>query len=332
MKSLFFSKSRAGFTILEVMVASAVFIMLLGLLMSTISQTSTVTRRATEKVSAFQGARSAFELITSKLSQATMNSYWDYDSPTTPTKYIRKSELHFLVAKAGEVLPAGQDPLPGTSGTGQAFFFQAPGGATADKTYNGMDNLLNAYGYYIEYKEEPGLPFQPPSLKTSRYRLMQSIVKTEDLKVYTDNSTSGGTWISGDNSAVVAENIVYMAIWPRKATSEDKDGNALTKSFEYNSRLNSTTTPKSQTEETENQLPPMVQVTLVAIDETSAVRFCTSSTAPTQISGAFSGLFSTSSVTQFDADLDTLSQRLTANGVNFRVFTMIVPMRESKMQ
>ncbi len=323
MKSPFFSKSRAGFTILEVMVASAVFIMLLGLLLSTISQTSTVTRRATEKVSAFQGARSAFELITSKLSQATMNSYWDYDSPTTPTKYIRKSELHFVVG------PAGQAPLPGTSGTGQAVFFQAPGGVTGTSTYNGMDNLLNAYGYYIEYQQESGLPFQNSASNTSRYRLIQSIVKTEDLRVYTDNSTSGSTWISGDNSAVVAENIVYMAIWPRKAASEDSTGSALTTSFAYNSRLNSSDNPQP---DTANQLPPMVQVTMVAIDETSAVRFCTSSTAPTQISGAFSGLFSTSSVAQFDADLDTLTQKLTANGVNFRIFTTIVPMRESKMQ
>jgi uncharacterized protein (TIGR02599 family) len=323
MKSPFFSKSRAAFTILEVMVASAVFIMLLGLLLSTISQTSMVTHRATEKVSAFQGARSAFELITSKLSQATMNSYWDYDSPTTPTKYIRKSELHFVVG------PAGQAPLPGTSGSGQAVFFQVPGGVTGSSTYNGMDNLLNAYGYYIQYQQESGLPFQTSGSNTFRYRLMQSIVKTEDLQVYTDISASGSTWISGDNSAVVAENIVYMAIWPRKVASEDSTGSALTSSFAYNSRLNSSDNPQP---DTANQLPPTIQLTLVAIDETSAARFCTSSTAPPQISGAFNGLFTTSSLTQFDADLDTLTQRLTANGVNFRVFTTIVPMRESKMQ
>lgn len=303
--------------------ASAVFIMLLGLLMSTISQTSTVTRRAMEKVSAFQGARSAFELLTSKLSQATMNSYWDYDSPTTPTKYIRKSELHFIVG------PAGQDSLPGTSGTGQAVFFQAPGGVTGDATYSGMDNLLNAFGYYIDYKEESGLAFQTTAATTYRYRLMRSVVNTEYLEVYTDNSTLGSAWISGNNSAVVAENIVYMAIWPRKATSEDSAGNALTTTFAYNSRLNATSSPQP---DTANQLPPTVQVTLVAIDETSAQRFCISSTAPTQISSAFSGLFTTSSVSQFESDLETLAQQLTANGVNFRVFTTIVPMRESKMQ
>ena len=323
MRKTCFSNSHAAFTILEVLVASAVFIMLLGLLMSTISQTSTVTRRATEKVSAFQGARSAFELLTSKLSQATMNSYWDYDSPTTPTKYIRKSELHFIVA------PAGQNPLPGTSGTGQAVFFQAPGGVTGDATYSGMDNLLNAFGYYIDYKEESGLAFQTTAATTYRYRLMRSVVNTEYLEVYTDNSTLGSAWISGNNSAVVAENIVYMAIWPRKATSEDSAGNALTTTFAYNSRLNATSSPQP---DTANQLPPTVQVTLVAIDETSAQRFCTSSTAPTQISSAFSGLFTTSSVSQFESDLETLAQQLTANGVNFRVFTTIVPMRESKMQ
>jgi uncharacterized protein (TIGR02599 family) len=323
MRKTCFSNSHAAFTILEVLVASAVFIMLLGLLMSTISQTSTVTRRATEKVSAFQGARSAFELLTSKLSQATMNSYWDYDSPTTPTKYIRKSELHFIVG------PAGQDSLPGTSGTGQAVFFQAPGGVTGDATYSGMDNLLNAFGYYIDYKEESGLAFQTTAATTYRYRLMRSVVNTEYLEVYTDNSTLGSAWISGNNSAVVAENIVYMAIWPRKATSEDSAGNALTTTFAYNSRLNATSSPQP---DTANQLPPTVQVTLVAIDETSAQRFCISSTAPTQISSAFSGLFTTSSVSQFESDLETLAQQLTANGVNFRVFTTIVPMRESKMQ
>jgi len=205
MKSPFFSKSRAGFTILEVMVASAVFIMLLGLLMSTISQTSLVTRRATEKVSAFQGARSAFELITSKLSQATMNSYWDYDSPTNPTKYIRKSELHFVVR------PAGEDPLPGTSGTGQAVFFQAPGGGSENPTYNGMENLLNAYGYFIEYKAEDELPFRTSSAPKYRYCLMQAIVDTEDLKVFSSNETTGKDWIKDYNSAV-SQKISFT--WP----------------------------------------------------------------------------------------------------------------------
>jgi len=323
MRRPYFYNSRAGFTILEVMVASAVFVLLLGLLMSTISQTSTVTRRATEKVSAFQGARSAFELLTSKLSQATMNSYWDYDSPTTPTKYIRKSELHFVVG------PAGQTPLPGTSGTGQAVFFQAPGGASENPTYSGMENLLNAYGYYIQYEQEDELPFRTSSTLKYRYRLMQAIVDTEDLQVYSSNEITGKDWIKDYNSAVLAENIVYMAIWPRKTSSEDSTGATLTSNFSYNSRNGTSTSPQP---ETANQLPPTLQVTMVAIDETSAARFCTTSTPPTQITGALAGLFQVSNTTDFDADLDKLTTSLAQNNIQFRVFTSIVPMRESKMQ
>ena len=323
MRRPYFYNSRAGFTILEVMVASAVFVLLLGLLMSTISQTSTVTRRATEKVSAFQGARSAFELLTSKLSQATMNSYWDYDSPTTPTKYIRKSELHFVVG------PAGQTPLPGTSGTGQAVFFQAPGGASENPTYSGMENLLNAYGYYIQYEQEDELPFRTSSTLKYRYRLMQAIVDTEDLQVYSSNEITGKDWIKDYNSAVLAENIVYMAIWPRKTASEDLTGATLTSNFSYNSRNGTSTSPQP---ETANQLPPTLQVTMVAIDETSAARFCTTSTPPTQITGALAGLFQVSNTTDFDADLDKLTTSLAQNNIQFRVFTSIVPMRESKMQ
>ncbi len=135
-----------------------------------------------------------------------MNSYWDYDSPTTPTKYIRKSELHFLVG------PAGQDPLPGTTGTGQAVFFQAPSGASENPTYSGMENLLNAYGYYIQYEQEDELPFRTSSTPKYRYRLMQAIVDTEDLQVYSSNEITGKDWIKDYNSAVLAENIVYMAI------------------------------------------------------------------------------------------------------------------------
>jgi len=322
MRRPYFYSSRAGFTILEVMVASVVFVLLLGLLMSTISQTSTVTRRATEKVSAFQGARSAFELLTSKLSQATMNSYWDYDSPTTPTKYIRKSELHFVVG------PAGQTPLPGTSGTGQAVFFQAPGGV-GDATYGGMENLLNAHGYYIQYIKEEELSFRTSAPKKFRYRLMQAIVDTEDLQVYSSNETTGKDWIKDYNSAVLAENIVYMAIWPRKTASEDSTGATLTSNFSYNSRNGASNSPQP---ETANQLPPTLQVTMVAIDETSAARFCTTSTPPTQITGALAELFQVSNTTDFDADLDKLTTSLAQNNIQFRVFTSIVPMRESKMQ
>lgn len=317
---------REGFTILEVLVASAVFALMLGILLSTISQTTTVTRRATDKISSFQGARAAFDLITEKLSQATLNSYWDYDNPNAPAKFLRKSELHFLIGNAGT------SPFGGATGTGQAVYFQAPAGVTANlATFGGLETLLNAVGYYISYGDEDSLPSPfPATTPKYRYHLMQAVQPSEGLLVY--SNTTGNAWVtSAFNSLAVpvAENIVYMAAWPRKSPADDPEGSALTSSFSYDSRLNATTSPQP---ETANQMPPVVQITIVAIDETSAARICTDASAPAKISSAFTGLFQTSNKTQFDADLIVLGNKLGSEGINYRVFTAMVPIRESKME
>lgn len=319
--------SRTGFTILEVLVASAVLILLLGVLLSTISQTSSVTRRATSKISSFQGARTAFDLMTETLSQATLNSYWDYaydDStdPTKPTRYLRKSELHFLVGNAGTA------PFAGTPGTGQAVYFQAPAGVSTG--FDGLETLLNAVGYFVSYGDEDALPAPFPAADPKyRYRLMQAVQPAESLGVY--SNTTGNVWVSGvATSAVpVAENIIYLAAWPRKAPTEDPQGAALTSAYSYDSRLNASASPQP---ETAHQMPPTVQITLVAMDETSAARVCTSDTPPTEVSSAFAGLFQTSNQNQFDSDIATLQTRLGNAGINFRIFTALVPIRESKMQ
>ncbi len=316
-----------AFTILEVLVASAVLVMMLGFVLTTISQTSTVTRRASDKIGAFQSARAAFDLMTQRLSQATLNSYWDYqyDSSGNPTKYLRKSELHFLVGQAGT------SPLAGNTGTGQAIYFQAPAGQTdTPTTLGGLENLLNAVGYFISYGNEDALPSPFPTAAAKyRYRLMEAIQPTEDLGVY--DSTTGAAWATGvDTSAVpVAENIIYMAAWPRKALADDPAGTTLSSTYSYDSRLNATSNPQP---ETANQMPPVVQITLVAIDEASAARICTGANPPSTITNAFNGLFTTSSKTQFDQDIVTLEGRLGAANINYRIFTAMVPIRESKMQ
>lgn len=322
----------AAFTILEVLVASTVLILLLGILLSTISQTSSVTRKATSKVSAFQGARAAFDLMTVTLGQAALNSYWDYDDPNTPTKYLRKSELHFLIGAAGS------SPFGGTAGTGQAVYFQAPAGMSTG--YDGLENLLNAVGYFISYGDEDALPAPFPAAAVSkyRYRLMQAIQPAENLGVYSD--TTGNAWVSGvaGNAVPLAENIIYMAAWPRKAVAEDAQGTALTSGYTYDSRSAAAslpTDPATGQPVTQHQMPPMVQITIVAMDEDSAARICTGSTPPAAISDAFtspSPIFQASNQDQFDSDIIELNARLAEQKINFRVFTANVPIRESKMQ
>lgn len=314
-----------AFTILELLVAMAVLTLLLVLLLGAISQTSSVTRKASEKISAFQGARAGFDWLTRTLSQATINSYWDYDNPTSPTKYLRKSELHFLVDSAGT------GSLPGTAGTGQAVCFQLPAGKSGDAANANLENLLNACGYFIQYGPTDALPapFSAPASPTYRYQLMQAIEPSESLGVY--GSPTGDGWVGGlaANAVPIAENIVYLLVWPRKAASEDAAGSSLTGDFSYDSRANAQAAPQP---ETAHQMPPVVQITMVALDETSAARVCTGATPPTAVSGAFAGLFDNSSQTDFEEDLVELEKRLADQHLNFRVFTSMVPIRESKMQ
>jgi uncharacterized protein (TIGR02599 family) len=310
------------------MVAMAVLSLLVVVLLGTISRTSSVTRKGSEKISAFQAARAGFDLLTRNLSQATLNSYWDYDTPAAPTQYLRKSELHFLVGNAGT------GSLPGTAGTGQAVCFQFPAGTTGNAINANLENLLSACGYFIQYGPADPLPapFPAPASPTYRYQLMQAIQPSESLGVYA--TTTGNDWVKGltNNAVPIAGNIVYLLVWPRKAPSEDAAGNALTTDFSYDSRSNALATPQP---ETAHQMPPVVQITMVALDEASAARFCMDNTPPSAISDAFAGLFDGSppmSQDQFKSDLVELERNLASRGLNFRVFTSMVPIRESKMQ
>jgi uncharacterized protein (TIGR02599 family) len=305
------------------MVATVVLALILSMLLGVISQTSAVTQSASQKISAFQGARTAFDIMARNVSQATINAYWDYDRQPSPTRYLRKSELHFLVGNAGE------PPLPGTPGSGQALFFQAPVGVTGQPaTHGGLETLLNAVGYFVEYGDQEHLPTPfPPAAPLYRYRLMQAIQPSEDFTVYDD--TTGELWVAGvaGSASVLAENVICLVVWPRRSPEDDPTGLALGSDYTYDSRADVLVDPQPVTA---NQLPPALQLTIVAMDEKSAARVCTGSAPPGAVSGALSGLLE--SAANYSADLETLEKRLTAANINFRTFSTTIALRESKME
>lgn len=313
-----------GFTLVELLVATAVLVLILVLFLKIISGATSVTRRAGETISSFQEARAAFDILTANLSQATVTASWNYDNPNNPVKYRRDSALQFLV------VPAGGN-FPGTAGTGQGIFFQAPLGVTANRaTYGELGNLMNACGYFIVYGNDAG-----PFLRETNYgyRLMQAVEPAENLKTYLSSQEAGLDWTANLNSYAVpiAKNIIYMVAWPRKSAGDDATGNALSTDYSYNSRLQNTADPQPVTA---NQQPPTVQIMMVALDESSARRIDTGSTPPSDITAIFSGnhLFETSSETQFQADLSTMQKALADKHLSARIFTAVVPIRESKMQ
>ena len=87
---------REGFTLVEVLVAMALLTLIALLLTSMTGATASTWRYTAARIEQFRSAETAYESITRRLSQATLNTYWDYDSPTAPTKYLRQSDLRFI--------------------------------------------------------------------------------------------------------------------------------------------------------------------------------------------------------------------------------------------
>ncbi len=198
----------AAFTIVELLVSTVVFVGILTILVITTSQTANIWHSSAAKVEQFQQARRGFEAMTRKISQATLNTYWDYDFPIIsqgggrfkdtlkpPDGYSRQSELRFRSApmktlelstdtnKNGSVVVRPTDGI----------FFQAPLGYVEEDQFNSppittsnssksnpslkpLNELLNTWGYFIEVSDDSA--FRPHFLegivpKRVRSRLME---------------------------------------------------------------------------------------------------------------------------------------------------------------
>jgi len=313
-------RRRAGFTLVEIMVAMTITLILMTLLLTTISQTASIWQKTRERVGSYQSARFAFDLIRKTLSQATMNVYTGYDNDSTPTKYLRKSDLNFVITAP---------PLT-DFGQGNAIFFQAPLGITSDlNSTTPLPTLLNSTGYYLVYGKDPDLPPALSALDRNQFLLKQYRAPSETMSVFKE---TGDNWFrqdisAGRNSSVVAQNVILLLFWPRLSEQEDTTGDALSGNFLYNSRTGANVATQPVTA---NQAPPLVQVTLVAVEENSMRRLADTATPPPEIVNALQTLFRTSTITAYSADLATLEARLNTAKIGYQIFSATVPIRESK--
>jgi uncharacterized protein (TIGR02599 family) len=307
-------------------------------------------------VEQFREARSAFERVTTRLSQATLNTYWDYDSATKPTRYLRQSELRFIAGSAPGLL--GSTGPGNTARVAHTVFFNAPLGITANANYTGLENALNTIGYFVELGDDSAQ--RPDFMKSMvdaiplrwRFRLMEFSQPTENFSLYQWTSgTPGfdtsalGEWYKTDvnNEAVlkrvVAENVIAFVVTPRLAKTEEAafplavsnpDFSPIAPLYSYDS----TQGPSSALSDVDkaklnpkNQLPPVVQLTIVAVDEKSAARLGLSSAGDSDVFG-ISTLFSDTK--EFASDLATLEKTLATKRVRYRVFTTNVQIRAAK--
>jgi uncharacterized protein (TIGR02599 family) len=310
--------SPRGFTLVEMLVAVGILSIILLVLSLVTAQTQKIWTNTNTKIEQFRGARSGFNTLTQRLSQATLNTYIGYSDGNpadtfyntatfAPTSFTRRSELRFLCGLSSTTL-ASATPDANSSFSGQSVFFLAPLGYTA--TRNGsataqLTQMLTVCGYYLEFGPDPSVPSFYTGNTRYRYRLMELLEPSEDNSVYPYSTgvTTGkpaNQWIVDafglplKPTHSIAENIIALIILPELSQDEKQASGtpfpfySLAPYYGYDStqlggagsptQANPTggTTPSygpnAGALDTSAQLPPVVQVTMVAIDEPSAIR------------------------------------------------------------
>lgn len=338
-------QARSAFTLVEILVSTAVLAFLLLILLSITSQVSSTWRQTSGKTEQFRQAREAFDAISRRLARATLNTYWDYDDPAAPSQYVRQSELRFLSGPMSSVVTGA--PPAGKSWPGHGVFFQSPLGAAEPGLTNlvGLNSLLNTWGYFVEFGGDdsyrPGILNGTAVQDRWRFRLCELIQPANQMSVYQYTSGTNGSgkpknltytgaeWFEPALSQpgntrpvhVLAENVIALVILPKLSSQEDANGTDLAPDYLYNS----TDTKTDPVINPKNQLPPLAQVTMVVIDENSARRLESGTTMPDL---GLDQLFKTAS--QYEADLATLEKTLIDKRISYRVFTTTVRLSEAK--
>jgi len=350
-----------AFTLIELLVAMAVLTLFVTVLLLVTDSSQKLWRRTSSSIQMFDAARVSYDVLTRRLSQATLNPYLDYyDSTWTrrdpgntafvPAHYGRASDLHFRSGPvAGAVNPTLQLPILGTPPSGttyathSAFFFAPLGFTDNNASYRDLPNLLNPVGYYVEFADDNA--DRPAFLNAAglparyRYRLVEIVQPAQGFKGYpalSDTTTSNDIdWITGANGLkpstykhTLAENVIAFVVRPEVA---EKDATAagltkgwnLTDGYSYNSRAGRSG-PKDMMQF--SQMPPLLRIAMVTVDESAAKRLTTGNTPPAIFSTT--GLFVDPD--NLDTDIKTLEDRLAANGIQFHTFNSVVSLRAAK--
>ena len=352
-------QQHRGFTLVELLASTAILtIIMLACVtaISTVQKSMVLTRTKTDQ---FREARQAFDLITRTLSQATLNTYWDYYftgtlsniPPSTgylaPSGYIRQSELQFISGPASDIFEGvvSRADMPG-----HAVFFQAPLGLKADG--NSLGSLLNARGYFVRFGDD--LKDRPPFLDSNlvpvkfRYRLMEYRPPAESSggasnRIYSAPDDWIPTARSQQSERVVADNIVLLLISPRVSDQaavavggarptwvapfyhyDSRDPNNATKTKEAVSVVGA-----SVRQGTQHLLPPLLEVTMVAVDDQSFENWIAKHGHGSQDILKEAGV-AFSDASRYQQDMKKLGDFLTHERLSFRVFATTVSLRNAR--
>jgi len=322
--------SVRAFTLLELLVSVALLIILVGITVGIISATQGVWRRASAQVEQFRAARQAFESVSSRIAQATLNTYWTVtqDAQGQPVRYERASELRFRLGPASAL-------VPGAAEGGSAVFFQSPTGFFSDGSGD-LGVALNTWGYFVEYGSDKS--YRPAFLAAAgvperyRFRLVEFLDPSDQLAVFTytsgNSSYTGGDWFSAPlgtagRKRILADNVIALVVLPKLSSLEDSTGFALAPDIDYDS----TTRLATPALNPRNQLPPVLEIAAVVVSDRSAERI-TWGSSPPDFGVSLTTLFRKAEL--MESDLAKLRDALLAKGLDARIFRLSVPLPSAR--
>jgi len=359
---------RSAFSLVEMLVAVVITSLLLMLMVQMLGSTQLAWKNTRSSVGSFRDARNAFETISRRVSQATLNAYWGYNDPANPIFYQRQSELHFVSGPAQTLLPL--QPLS----PGHALFFQAPLGIAESTEVQRLEDTLNTIGYWVAFGSD--LDHRPAWLQKDtvthperrRFRLMEFRPPTEKLDLYrmVDDPASPGKqrpWIEVQTAqntlyqwfnnyllahshpiadhifAIFIEPLNPVPVVPTTGTSPPPPA-SLVPDYHYDSRRHQwVTDPRANI--SRHQMPPRLQLTLLALDEDTWLPLTqeqmtqhATSLAKFMKEKVFQGLKGTPTEAklreQTKTDLQIIDAELKKIGLRSRTFTAVVNIRAAK--
>ncbi|MDH4452913.1 MAG: Verru_Chthon cassette protein C [Verrucomicrobiota bacterium] len=392
LKTARLERFRVAFTLIELLVSMTFLVILMLVVTQVVGIVQRTWVRSNSRVSQFREARTAFDVMTRALSQATLNTYWDNEFDPLRTdaagqqvkrarNYIRQSELQFISGPTTQVLAGASGEA--SSYPGHAVFFQAPLGITRLSAATGtetntenMVNLLCGRGYFVEWGDDQS--FRPPFLSSlnsvptrQRLRLMEYSPTAEMNRIYDSTLrplvdsqagvNNGKRWfnegefaalnsviINSETTATraftrpVAENILALIISPQIETTGNTSvlPYSIAPSYLYDSTLTvnpgasaSTSNPQG----TQHLLPPLLKVTMVALDERSG-EFLSRSENDTmrgEVLASVALLFQTAAAYTMDLEGDegnpgALETLLLEKKLNYRVFSTTIALKQAR--
>ncbi|RYD37030.1 MAG: Verru_Chthon cassette protein C [Verrucomicrobiaceae bacterium] len=234
-----------------------------------------------------------------------------------------------------------------------------------------LNSLLNAWGYYVEFNsDEMDRPKFLNTIKNApaprlRYRLMEFRQPTEYLQIYklnlrdkvssnqkeyykwftdglfgvnspwntaTDPPASGTTFFR--TTRPMAENIIAMFIQPRKPTSANSNARLedLAPDFIYDTRRWQWSTSKAtNVAASKHQLPPIMDITFVAVDENSFSNYMNrNNITKVEDDPVLVDKETFVNAIKFTEDLKGLQDKLTSLKLDWRIFSASIRLREAK--